>query len=426
VASVAVAAAAVALALAAAPVPASAATAASTSAAPVPGSAAAAGIRRPAGGVFHLRGKGLGHGRGLSQYGAQARAAAGQGYRRILRAYYPGTTLARGPAGTVKVRLLDAGGRRLRVHAERGLSAWWRGPAGAVHHRVLPTRMSGCRVGLWRAHRQDTRLSIDARSCGRWHTLVPARRVHAGGPVSFLAADGMVALADFDRRIGYRGYLRATVARGVVQVTNVVGLDAYLRSVVAAEVPASWRPAALAAQAVAARSYARYAIVHAGRRGYDLVDSSAAQVYPGAVRYDRRWRVAARAEHPRTDAAVARTARQVLRWHGAVALAEFGSSNGGYTADGGLPYLRAGRDRFDPAFGWTDTVRAARLQKAYPAIGRLQQLRLTRRAGSGSWGGRVDAVTLIGSRGRTTVRGEDAVRFLLGVRSTDLAVVSTG
>ncbi|MCY8188501.1 SpoIID/LytB domain-containing protein [Bacillus spizizenii] len=44
--------------------------------------------------AFIISGKGYGHGIGMSQYGANARAAAGQSYNTILSFYYPGTTLS--------------------------------------------------------------------------------------------------------------------------------------------------------------------------------------------------------------------------------------------------------------------------------------------------------------------------------------------
>ncbi|MEC1586062.1 SpoIID/LytB domain-containing protein [Bacillus spizizenii] len=44
--------------------------------------------------AFIISGKGYGHGIGMSQYGANARAAAGQSYTTILSFYYPGTTLS--------------------------------------------------------------------------------------------------------------------------------------------------------------------------------------------------------------------------------------------------------------------------------------------------------------------------------------------
>ena len=42
-----------------------------------------------------FEGRGLGHGVGLCQYGAQGRARAGHTYREILEAYYPGARLER-------------------------------------------------------------------------------------------------------------------------------------------------------------------------------------------------------------------------------------------------------------------------------------------------------------------------------------------
>lgn len=48
------------------------------------------------GAAFVFDGRGLGHGVGLCQYGARARADAGWDYRRILAAYYPGTRLLGG------------------------------------------------------------------------------------------------------------------------------------------------------------------------------------------------------------------------------------------------------------------------------------------------------------------------------------------
>ena len=53
--------------------------------------------RDAAGGIAgaSLAGRGNGHGIGMCQWGAIGRARAGQGYRQILEAYYPGATVAR-------------------------------------------------------------------------------------------------------------------------------------------------------------------------------------------------------------------------------------------------------------------------------------------------------------------------------------------
>jgi stage II sporulation protein D len=50
-------------------------------------------VVRRAGGAFHFEGVGFGHGVGLCQVGAAARARRGETVEEILAAYYPGTTL---------------------------------------------------------------------------------------------------------------------------------------------------------------------------------------------------------------------------------------------------------------------------------------------------------------------------------------------
>ncbi|MBU0580071.1 MAG: hypothetical protein KKA19_02750, partial [Candidatus Margulisbacteria bacterium] len=40
--------------------------------------------------MVHFKGQGLGHGRGLPQWGAQARSEKGQDYQQIIKAYFPG------------------------------------------------------------------------------------------------------------------------------------------------------------------------------------------------------------------------------------------------------------------------------------------------------------------------------------------------
>ena len=52
-------------------------------------------VVRPDNGDFVFSGRGLGHGVGMSQWGAQAMAADGAGYEAILARYYPGTQLTK-------------------------------------------------------------------------------------------------------------------------------------------------------------------------------------------------------------------------------------------------------------------------------------------------------------------------------------------
>src|SRR3972149_3107821 len=52
-------------------------------------------VEKTSSGDFRFRGKGSGHGVGLSQWGAKGMAEDGSGYKAILRHYYPGTKLKR-------------------------------------------------------------------------------------------------------------------------------------------------------------------------------------------------------------------------------------------------------------------------------------------------------------------------------------------
>src|SRR5215204_4677607 len=52
-----------------------------------------------------IKGRGFGHGIGMSQYGAYGYALEGRGYRQIMSHYYKGTRLSRAPSRPVRVLL---------------------------------------------------------------------------------------------------------------------------------------------------------------------------------------------------------------------------------------------------------------------------------------------------------------------------------
>ena len=57
---------------------------------------------------FLFRGRGNGHGLGMSQWGARGRAAGGQDYKKILSTYYTGTRIdTRDTSGMVRIALTD-------------------------------------------------------------------------------------------------------------------------------------------------------------------------------------------------------------------------------------------------------------------------------------------------------------------------------
>ena len=349
-----------------------------------------------------IAGDGYGHGKGLSQWGAQGAAEAGLGYRQILRFYYPGTGLGQAD-GLVEVHITADDDNDLVVNDRRGLTArnsstgrsWKLDERGARRWRIRP--VAGGNQISYRTSRWHL-----------WRTMRGDAEIAAGGaPVELRTPDGVVA---------YRGALRSTMwdtGSSLQRVTvNVVPLDAYVKGVVPREVIASlWEVQALRAQAVAARTYAVNERATTNRTAFDLCDTAACQVYGGFS-----------AEYPASNDAVVATARQVATFQGEVIYAQFSASNGGYTvADPAYPYLAAKADPYDEAmgryYGWTTTLTDADIERQWPAIGNLLSISIDERDGNGGRGGRVLSLTLTGDRGAAHPTGED-LRRRFGLRST--------
>ena len=347
----------------------------------------------PADGVLHLEGHGWGHGHGLSQWGAQGAALSGLTATAILDRSYPGTAQVALPSRTLRVQLTADEGRDTVVWAADGLAVSDAGGAPAT----LPT---GAPYQRWRAVVGSPSYSLQSYDGSSWSTYGGALT----GPVVFTDAAALVrvGLPDGTSR-GYRGSVSAVRTGATSQVTvDTLSIEDYLRGVVPRESPSSWQPAALQAQAVAARSYASYLADHApSGRGYDLCDSDACQVYGGAVLYAGSGSSAL--EAATTDAAVAATAGVVRTWQGAAVFAEFSSSDGGWSAAGSQPYLTASPDPYDgvdpgnTGHSWTAALPASAVVARFPQLGRLVSVEVTARDGNGDWGGRVVSVVLHGA-----------------------------
>ena len=122
----------------------------------------------------------------------------------------------------------------------------------------------------------------------------------------------------------------------------------YLWRVVAAEMPASFEPEALAAQAVCARTYSLWKLRAGSHRGSgaDLCsDSRCCQAYIEPAEAAERWGALAEAYTAKIAAAVAETDGQALTYGGEIIQAVFFSSSAGQTEDAAavwgssLPYL---------------------------------------------------------------------------------------
>ncbi|KAA1427168.1 SpoIID/LytB domain-containing protein [Nocardioides antri] len=342
-----------------------------------------------------LEGRGYGHGRGMSQYGAQGAAAEhDRTYPQILRFYYPGTEQG-SAGGRIRVLLTADTTADVVVGARRGLTVRSVGSGKAV-----PLERDGAK--RWRITPIDgganSRVSVLLR---RWQVvrdLPGAAEFDAGGrPLQLFTPDDSVR---------YRGVLRSAISGADRDTVNILPLDAYLRGVVPREVPAEWHPEAVRAQAVAARTYAAHERRFTDRGYFDVWDTTQSQVYGGRS-----------AEHPASNAAVRATSGVVLTYDGAPAFTQFSSSNGGWTVAGPVPYQVAKQDPWDPVNPWRETVTDNEIEAAFPAVGDFQRLVVRQRDGHGAWNGRVLRIRVVGSRDVRTVDGDD-FRSLLGLRST--------
>lgn len=134
------------------------------------------------------------------------------------------------------------------------------------------------------------------------------------------------------------------------QQTEEMDLGTYLVGVVRAEMPASFEPEALKAQAVAARTYTLYKMQSGGNHGdtADIcTDSTCCQAYLAEEQAHANWGEDADAYEQKIEDAVSATDGQAVLYGGTPILAVFHSSSAGLTRAAGevwmndVPYLQA-------------------------------------------------------------------------------------
>ncbi len=338
------------------------------------GSASAAQYVAPAGSgaLFLFSGHGWGHGVGMSQYGAYGFAQNGYTVDEILQHYYPGTTL--GPAPETSIRVLLADGRKsLAISSTAPFAV------------------------------RDANGTTQTLPAGKT-TLTPTL-LGLTAPLTFSPSAG----ATLSLTRAYRGTIVVDAIGGKLRAINVLPLEQYLYGVVPAEMPSSWLPAALQAQAIAARSYALATRKLAAP--YDVYSDTRSQMYLGVS-----------VENPATNAAVDATKGQVVLYQGAIATTVFSSTSGGETESAAdawgttVPYLVPVPDPFDaisPFHDWGPVpLPSATLAKQLRVTGPIVDADTTP-----NLAGRVAQLTLLTPFGQSTVTGATA-ESRLGLRST--------
>jgi stage II sporulation protein D len=326
----------------------------------------------------------------MSQYGAYGYALHGAGYRQILAHYYTGTSLSpTNPNQTVGV-LLATGPASFSGATKAGSTKLT--PAQIYTVKLLK---SGRLALVGAKHRQLKR------------TFVAPLKVTGSAPLT-VPAHGT-----------YRGALEFRPdGQGAVQTVNALGLDDYVRGVIAEEMPSSWAAQALDAQAVAARTYAVTTSV--GGNGYDLYPDTRSQMYGGVG-----------AETAATDAAVRATRGQVVTYQGRPVVTYFFASSGGHTesvqdawpGSSPEPWLVGVADPYDNAGGdpyhsWGEqlALSAAAGKLGHLVKGSLVGITVTRHGLSP----RIIQAVVTGTKGVTTVSGGQLQRAF-GLLTTDAA-----
>lgn len=391
-----------------------------------PAASAADGTGLPS--EFVVSGSGWGHGVGLSQYGAQAMAREGRSAEEILEHYYRGTqvgTNRRGKTLDVNVRYqpttFTASLRALRPGAVLQVCGMRDGRCAkskmvvdrtadsADEGRVLFRRTStGVRAIVTNAKGRTSRVAGDQVRL-RWTGTKPSR-----GPASVLRLD---TGAEYRRGQAFVVPSGSTTLNALVRVRLQ---PAYLRGI--AEMPSSWEPAALRAQAIIARTYAlRTGATRKSDCGCHLRDSVIHQVYAGWAKesegtdayFGKRW-----------VSAVKATRGQVLRYGDHLAETYYYSSSGGSTLNSedvwsaSVPYLRSVPDPWsdtqaNPNRRWTTTISQRQAQELF-GLAKVQRIEITGQHA----GGGLRELTAYGPKRTRRISGKaDTMRGRLGLKS---------
>lgn len=333
---------------------------------------------------FTVTGRGYGPGVGLSQWGAEERAQAGQTHEQILAFYYPGAEI--GAAQSTTIRVLLAEQPTLNVGSEAAFTI---------------TDTVGKKIRFRAGHYPVTNDGINGLA------LTFPIQVLPGSAPLWLGGNR------------YRGSFQLGMDGDMLQAVNALPLEQYVADVVSVENPAYWPQEALRSQAIASRSYALANLRPSAK--FDLYADNRSQNYVGL-----------RKEYPSAVEATAATKGEVLRYQGQIIDAFFTAANGGKTSNtegiwGGppLPYLAVHADPFDarsPDTSWGPIrISLPALRQAFPQL----PTAVARVGVVTNSGDRVSTVTFVSSDGSSYTIDGTSFQQRLGLRSTYIELAAS-
>ena len=304
--------------------------------------------------VFH--GAGLGHGIGMSQYGAFGLSLKGWSGQRIVRYYYTGVrvTQRQAPKDQYRVGLLQD---RTAVSFEAAEGGYSLRLADGTLIEEVPQGAS-----------RKVRVTADQTFVVKNGSETVGGQEWGGpeNPLRVRYESAVVRVPEWGYSVG-RGFLELVAAApNGGHLVVVVPAEPYLYGL--GEVPSSWPTGALEAQAIAARTYA-YRIVGASSKegcACDILGDTRDQNYTG-------WDKETAEGGGRWVKAVDRTDRKVALYRGDPITAYYSSSSGGFTENvenvwGGSPepYLKGKCDPGDftvanPNRVWTQELSATQI-----------------------------------------------------------------
>jgi SpoIID/LytB domain protein len=331
-------------------------------------------------GSVRIEGAGHGHGVGMSQHGARAMAEKGSSAADILRFYYTGVDVRTwNTSGDLLVGLNRVGSRAGDTWKTDVVDLWNRADSAAPLTVRLDQGRTMTAPPDWRIRVRwvgGTTCSVQIGStvneapCSSLQVSWP---YDAGTPRTFVRLPRGAGLHELTLARGKLTFPQPAdrATSGNLHVRLEIPMQEYLFGL--AEVPSSWHPEVLKAQAIAGRTYAqRHRSTLLANCACHIGTTTADQYYTGWAKegqptWGTRW-----------VQAVRDTADTVVTYNGALTFTYYSSSSGGHTEFAGdvwsndVPYLVGKPDPHssDPAAGntmasWVRTPTYAGLAAAF-------------------------------------------------------------